>query len=84
MPDEEAIVDEASTAATDVLFSRIAPAEIADLDLTIRLTEGELDIEIYVDLKPEAEVSEDTLHKAVDDATLAARSTVDQAYASSN
>ena len=64
---EAAVVEEATAAAEDVIFTRCDPDELEDVDVTIQYTDGELAIDIYLD-GPAAD-----LQQVVDDAALAAR-----------
>lgn len=63
----EDVVEEATTAAEDVIFTRCEAAALEDVDVTVQYTDGELAIDIYLDGQ------RDGLQQVVDDAALAAR-----------
>jgi hypothetical protein len=73
MPTDDEVVETASTAAEDVVFSRYDVGAVEDLDVTVTFEDGVLDVDVYVnapdDRQDEAQVA--------DDAALAARAAVD-------
>lgn len=75
MATDEDIVTAAVKAAESVVFSRYSRSEIRDLDVNVSFVEGDLSVDIYLNV-PEAD---DTEHVA-NDAALAARSAVDDRF----
>ncbi|MFB6354527.1 MAG: DUF3194 domain-containing protein [Halobacteriales archaeon] len=71
-PDDAAVVRAAVDAAEDVIFSRYDRSTIRDLDVTVHFDDGQLAVDVYLDVPddPEAE-------RVADDAALAARGAVD-------
>jgi len=74
VPDEAAAVEEASAAATDVVFSHLDRAAVEDLDVSVSLSDGDLAVEVFL-LAPEADADVDAV---ADDAALAARGAADR------
>lgn len=72
MATDEEIVTAAVNAAESVVFSRYSRSEIRDLDVNVSFVEGDLSVDIYLNV-PEA----DDTDQVADDAALAARSAVD-------
>lgn len=72
MVSEEVVVEKTTAAAEDVIFSRCDPSTLEDIDITIRYTEGRLDIDIYLD------GDSDELQQIAEDAALAARRVADE------
>ncbi len=75
-PDETTVVQQAADAAENIIFSRIDRAEIRDLDVTVALEDGQLEVDVYLDA-PDAGDAE----QVAEDAALAARSTADDLLA---
>lgn len=73
MVTEEVVVDEATAAAEDVIFSRCEAGALTDVDVTVRYTDGELAIDIYIDGAAE------DLQQIADDAAMAARRAAERA-----
>ncbi len=71
MPDDAAVVQAAVDAAEAVIFSRYDRAEIDDIDIAVAFSDGQLSIDIYLNV-PDADADQ-----VVDDAALAARAAVD-------
>ncbi|MEF8828024.1 MAG: DUF3194 domain-containing protein [Haloarcula sp.] len=76
MPTDDEVVETASAAAEDVVFSRYDVGAVEDLDVTVTFEDGVLDVDVYVNApdsrQDEAEVA--------DDAALAARAAVDDLF----
>lgn len=72
MPADAAVVQTAVDAAEAVIFSRYDRSEIDDIDVGIAFTDGQLSIDIYLN------VPDDEADQVVDDAALAARAAVDE------
>ncbi|MFB6253326.1 MAG: DUF3194 domain-containing protein [Halobacteriaceae archaeon] len=78
MPEDEEIVETATDAAQDVIFSRLRTSTIEDYDLTVTYEDGILNVDIYLNA-PES--GKDT-QQIVDDAVLAAEAAVDDLFSS--
>jgi hypothetical protein len=72
-PSDEAVVQAASEAARDVIFSRYSQSEVQDLDVTVTFDEGVLEVDVYVNA-PEGRADAE---QVADDAALAARNAAD-------
>jgi len=75
-PSDAAVVETASTAAEDVIFSRFDTGAVADFDVTVSFEDGVLDVDVYVNA-PECDGDEE---RVADDAALAARGAVDDLF----
>lgn len=71
--DDAAVAETAATAAESVVFSRYDRTEIEDLDVTVQFAEGQLDVDVYLNVPGD----EAGAQRAAEDAALAARGAVD-------
>ncbi len=76
MPTDDEVVETASTAAEDVVFSRYDVSAVEDLDVTVTFENGVLDVDVYVNA-PDSRQDE---AQVADDAALAARAAVDDLF----
>ncbi|MFY4812286.1 DUF3194 domain-containing protein [Haloarcula sp. AONF1] len=76
MPTDDEVVETASTAAEDVVFSRYDVSAVEDLDVTTTFEDGVLDVDVYVNA-PDSRQDE---AQVADDAALAARAAVDDLF----
>ncbi|EMA32660.1 hypothetical protein [Haloarcula japonica] len=76
MPTDDEVVETASTAAEDVVFSRYDVGTVEDLDVTVTFEDGVLDVDVYVNA-PDSRQDE---AQVADDAALAARAAVDDLF----
>ncbi|KAA9398448.1 DUF3194 domain-containing protein [Haloarcula sp. CBA1130] len=76
MPTDAEVVETASTAAEDVVFSRYDVGAVEDLDVTVTFEDGVLDVDVYVNA-PDSRQDET---QVADDAALAARAAVDDLF----
>ncbi|MHC3378436.1 DUF3194 domain-containing protein [Haloarcula sp. H-GB5] len=76
MPTDDEVVETASTAAEDVVFSRYDVSAVEDLDVTVTFEDGVLDVDVYVNA-PDSRQGE---AQVADDAALAARAAVDDLF----
>ncbi|NLV13885.1 DUF3194 domain-containing protein [Haloarcula argentinensis] len=76
MPTDDEVVETASTAAEDVVFSRYDVSAVEDLDVTATFEDGVLDVDVYVNA-PDSRQDE---AQVADDAALAARAAVDDLF----
>ncbi len=79
-PSETEVVRTAAEAAEGVVFDRYKQSRVRDLDVTVGFEDGVLDVDVY--LNPPADADPDP-ERVADDAALAARSAVDDLFASS-
>lgn len=71
--DESDVVSTGVSAAESVIFSRYSRGDISDIDVTIRVEDMEVEIDIYLSV-PSAEDEEAVAH----DAALAAQHAIDE------
>lgn len=71
--DERDIVSTGGAAAESVVFSRYSRGEVSDIDITIRVEDMEVEIDIYLSI-PSAD-DEETIAR---DAALAAQHAIDE------
>jgi hypothetical protein len=76
MPTDDEVVETASAAAEDVVFSRYDVGAVEDLDVTVTFEDGMLDVDVYVNA-PDSRQDE---AQVADDAALAARAAVDDLF----
>jgi hypothetical protein len=76
MPTDDEVVETASTAAEDVVFSRYGVSAVEDLDVTVTFEDGVLGVDVYVNA-PDSRQDE---AQVADDAALAARAAVDDLF----
>lgn len=79
--DEETVSDEevvrtVAEAAEELVFSRCRRSDVRDLDITVRFSEGELEVDVYLNA-PEVEDAD----RIADDAALAGRAAADDLLA---
>lgn len=77
-PRDEAVVQVASDAATDLVLARVDRSAIEDLDVTVRFDDGVLEVDVYLHA-PSVDAD-----RVADDAALAARSAVDSLFDTSD
>ena len=75
-PPAETIVDVASTAAEDVVFSRYRRSAVRDIDVTVTFEDGRLEVDVYLNA-PADDADPETV---ADDAALAAQQAVDELF----
>jgi hypothetical protein len=73
-PPDSVVVETAAEAAEELIFTRLDPEEVADLDVTVRYEDGLLEVDVYL----EAPTVSVAVSEVADDAALAARAAVDQ------
>ncbi|KOX93908.1 hypothetical protein [Haloarcula rubripromontorii] len=76
MPTDDEVVETASAAAEDVVFSRYDVGAVEDLDVTVTFEDGVLNVDVYVNA-PDSRQDE---AQVADDAALAARAAVDDLF----
>lgn len=79
-PSDEEVVRAAAEAAEGIVFDRYKQSEVRDLDITVSFEDGVLDVDVYLNPPEGADPDPD---RVADDAALAARSAVDDLFASS-
>lgn len=72
-PSDEEVVQTAAAAAEDLVFSRIDPSAVTDLDVTVTFEAGVLELDIYLNAEP-ARADPD---QVAEDAVLAGRAAAD-------
>ncbi len=75
-PSDETVVETASNAAEEVIFSRYKQSAVRDFDVTVTFEEGVLEVDVYLNA-PENEADPE---RVADDAALAAREAVDELF----
>lgn len=70
-PPDDSVVEAASDAAEDVVFSRLSVDEVQDFDITVTYADGILEVDVYLHA-PDADSE-----RIADDAALAAQQAVD-------
>lgn len=73
MPDDTTIVETAAARAEEIVFERLSPSQVNDLDVTVKFDDGNLEIDVFVSA-PDASIE---TSQVVDDAAIAARRAVD-------
>jgi hypothetical protein len=81
-PTDEEIVETASEAAEGFVLSQYKQSRITDLDVTVRFTEGTLDVDVY--LNAPAEPADPDPERVVEQAVEAATDAVDELFAASD
>lgn len=76
MPTDEAVVETAAEAAEGEILAALDRSAIADMDVRVHFSEGELTIDVYVD----ADVDEDRERAIAEDAVAAAEAAVDELF----
>jgi hypothetical protein len=77
MPSDEAVVQTAAEAAEGLVFSRFKRSAVRDYDVEVTFDDGVLEVDVWINA-PEADADAETV---AEDATLAARSAVDDLFA---
>jgi hypothetical protein len=77
MVSDETVVETASEAAEDVVFSRFDRSTVEDIDVTVSFEDGILEVDVYLNA-PDGRADPD---RVADDAALAARGAVDDLLA---
>jgi hypothetical protein len=68
---EREAADAAYEAATEVVFSRLDRVAVADLDVTVTVADGTLDVDVFV------HADDENAEQVAEDAALAARAAAD-------
>ena len=76
-PSDETIVDTASDAAEDVIFSRYKQSKVRDYDVTVVFEDGVLEVDVYLNVPDE---TEGELETVADEAAREAQSAVDELF----
>ncbi|MFC6718806.1 DUF3194 domain-containing protein [Natrialbaceae archaeon GCM10025810] len=80
-PDDETVVQAASDAAEDVIFSRYKQSAVRDYDVTVTFEEGVLEVDVYLNVPgSQRDESDPGPERVADDAALAARAAVDDLF----
>ena len=77
-PDDAEVVDTASAAATDLIFSHYAQSAVRDLDVTVTFQSGVLDVDVYLNVPDSADGPNP--ETVADEAALAAQAAVDDLF----
>ncbi|MFP8955891.1 DUF3194 domain-containing protein [Natrialbaceae archaeon A-CW3] len=77
-PSDETVVQTASDAAEDVIFSAYKQSAVRDYDVTVIFEDGVLEVDVYLNVPEDA--TERPPDDVADDAALAARSAVDELF----
>ncbi|WP_254543263.1 DUF3194 domain-containing protein [Halomarina pelagica] len=75
MPSDEEVVQAASDAAEDVIFSRYKQSAVRDFDVAVTFEEGVLDVDVYLNAPDDPDPE-----RVAEDAALAARAAVDELF----
>ena len=75
-PTDDEVVEVATDAAADVVFSRLDAGDLRDYDVTVTFEDGILEVDVYV----EAPDADGDPERVADDAALAARGAVDDLF----
>ena len=78
MTSSDAVVEAASTAAADFIFSHYSRTDVEDLDISVTFEDEELLIDIVLDTGAETEAERRQERQIADDATIVAVDAVDQ------
>jgi hypothetical protein len=79
-PTDQEVVRTAADAAEGLVLSRYKQSRITDLDVTVRFTDGTLDVDVYLNVP--ADSSDPDPDRVVDEAVEAATEAVDELFAS--
>ncbi|AFZ71862.1 hypothetical protein [Natronobacterium gregoryi] len=77
-PSDEAVVQTASEAAEELIFSRYKQSIVRDYDVTAIFEDGVLEVDVYLNA-PDEEDGPDP-DRVADDAAIAAREAVDELF----
>lgn len=75
-PSDDEVVEVASNAAENVVFSRFSTSDLEDVDVTVTFDDGMLEVDVYVRARDD-HADEDQI---AEDAALAAQSAVDDLF----
>jgi hypothetical protein len=76
MPTDEQVVQTAAEAAEGLVFSRFKRSAVRDYDVEVTFEDGVLEVDVWINA-PEADAEAEVV---AEDATLAARSAVDDLF----
>jgi hypothetical protein len=76
MPTDEEVVQTAAEAAEGLVFSRFKRSAVRDYDVEVTFEDGVLEVDVWINA-PEADADAEVV---AEDATLAARSAVDELF----
>ncbi|NHN42595.1 DUF3194 domain-containing protein [Halorubellus sp. JP-L1] len=76
MPSDEEVVQTAAQAAEGLVFSRFKRSAVRDYDVEVTFEDGVLEVDVWINA-PEADADAEVV---AEDATLAARSAVDELF----
>ncbi len=76
-PSDVEVVEAASDAAEGVILSRYRQSEVADMDVTVRFEDGQLEVDVYLDAPEDAEPDPATVAQ---EAVEAAEAAVDELF----
>lgn len=76
-PSDETVVETASDAAEEVIFSRYKQSKVRDYDVTVVFEDGVLEVDVYLNVPDEPEGN---LERVADEAALEAQSAVDELF----
>jgi ribosomal protein S3 len=76
MPTDEEVVQTAAQAAEGLVFSRFKRSAVRDYDVEVTFEDGVLEVDVWINA-PEADADAEVV---AEDATLAARSAVDDLF----
>ena len=76
MPTDEEVVQTAAQAAEGLVFSRFKRSAVRDYDVEVTFEDGVLEVDVWINA-PDAEADAEVV---AEDATLAARSAVDELF----
>ncbi|PSP60752.1 DUF3194 domain-containing protein [Halobacteriales archaeon QH_8_64_26] len=78
-PTDEKVVETAAEAAEGFVLSQYKQSRITDLDVTVRFTDGTLDVDVYLNAPAEPEAPDPD--RVVEEAVAAATEAVDELFA---
>lgn len=81
-PTDEEVVRTAADAAEGLVLSRYKQSRITDMDVTVRFTEGTLDVDVYVNAPQEPDDPDPD--EVVEEAVRAATDAVDELFAAND
>ena len=77
MPTDEEVVQTAAQAAEGLVFSRFKRSAVRDYDVEVTFGDGVLEVDVWINAPDDAEADAEVV---AEDATLAARSAVDELF----
>ena len=78
-PTDRTVIDTASDAAEGVVLSEYRQSEIRDMDVTVRFSDGELEVDVYLNAPESASDGQAVVEAALE----AAEAAVDELFAES-